>query len=382
MTALSFTQVEIDGFRGLRSLHLENLGRVNILVGSNNCGKTSVLEALSVLCQPQNPQEWVRMVRRRDFGGLDETIVQSLRWCFAQTIPTDYNMLVEASCKFKCEGNFPLRELRVRYKEFTEIISESIRERMIKRPGIRYTFAGRLLMGEDSEYRGAEIKHSPVWLKPDSTLEEELGITFKVTEIENTYVRNRKQTYFLESKTLSPYSYQINRMQLRSQSEQLFNDDRVSELLKKFDSDIEAIRIGSFSGDRPAIYIKHRKLGEAPLSVFGDAMRRTVLLTTTLLSLKAGGLLFIDEVEAGIHVSGLANVFNWLVEAARKLEIQLFVTTHSLEALDTLISANSEQTADDIVVYQLTQTEERTENKRFSGDLLHSLRFDSGLDVR
>jgi AAA15 family ATPase/GTPase len=171
-------------------------------------------------------------------------------------------------------------------------------------------------------------------------------------------------------------------MQLRSQSEQLFNDDRVSELLKKFDSDIEAIRIGSFSGDRPAIYIKHRKLGEAPLSVFGDAMRRTVLLTTTLLSLKAGGLLFIDEVEAGIHVSGLANVFNWLVEAARKLEIQLFVTTHSLEALDTLISANSEQTADDIVVYQLTQTEERTENKRFSGDLLHSLRFDSGLDVR
>ena len=374
MTALPFTQIEIDGFRGLRSLHLKNLGRVNILVGSNNCGKTSVLEALSVLCQPQNPQEWVRMVRRRDFGGLDETIVQSLRWCFAQTIPTDYNMLVEASCKFKCEGNFPLRELGVRYKEFTEIISESLIESLRvsrRQPDMR------------REYRGAEIKHSPVWLKPDSTLGVEPDITIEVTEIMNTFlVGNTKQTYFLKSKTLSPYSYQINGMQLRSQSEQLFSDDSVSELLRKFDPDIVAVRIGSFSGDRPAIYIKHRKLGEAPLSVFGDAMRRTVLLTTTLLSLKAGGILFIDEVEAGIHVSGLANVFNWLVEAARKLEIQLFVTTHSLEALDAIISANSEPIADDIVVYQLTQTEERTENKRFSGDLLHRLRFKRGLDVR
>jgi hypothetical protein len=53
-----------------------------------------------------------------------------------------------------------------------------------------------------------------------------------------------------------------------------------------------------------------------------------------------------------------------------------------LEALDALISTNPEQMEDDIVVYQLTQKEEKTYSKRFSGDLLHSLRFDSGLDVR
>ncbi len=371
MTALSLTQVEIDGFRGLRSLNLKDLGRVNILVGSNNCGKTSVLEALSVLCQPQNPQEWVRMVRRRDFGRLDETIVQSLRWCFSQTIPTDYHTFVEASCQFKCEGSFSLRELNVKYREFAEIIEE-----LLDNDSEMDNVEKRV---EEIMTRSAEIKHSSTWLKSDSTLEVEPDITFKVTEIRNTFF-GKKQTYFLESKTLSPYSYQINRMQLRSQSEQLFDDDSVSELLRKFDSDIVAVRIGSFSGDRPAIYIKHRKLGEAPLSVFGDATRRTILLTTTLLSLKAGGILFIDEVEAGIHVTALANVFNWLVEAARTLEVQLFVTTHSLEALDALISAHSEQ--DDIVVYQLSQTEERTENKRFSGDLLHRLRFKRGLDVR
>ncbi len=35
--------VSIGGFRGLRDLSLDNLGLNNLLVGPNNCGKTSVL---------------------------------------------------------------------------------------------------------------------------------------------------------------------------------------------------------------------------------------------------------------------------------------------------------------------------------------------------
>ena len=66
-------------------MSLEGLGRLNLLVGENNSGKTSVLEALSILCNPMDPYEWLAMVRRRDFGGLDETLIQSLRWSFLQT---------------------------------------------------------------------------------------------------------------------------------------------------------------------------------------------------------------------------------------------------------------------------------------------------------
>ena len=36
----------IRGFRGFESYRLTNLTRVNLLVGKNNCGKTSVLEAI------------------------------------------------------------------------------------------------------------------------------------------------------------------------------------------------------------------------------------------------------------------------------------------------------------------------------------------------
>ncbi len=39
----------IDKFRGFSHLELHDLGRVNLLVGTNNCGKTSVLEAIELL---------------------------------------------------------------------------------------------------------------------------------------------------------------------------------------------------------------------------------------------------------------------------------------------------------------------------------------------
>ena len=387
MTRLSFTNVEVDGFRGLRSLKLDGLGRVNIFVGGNNSGKTSVLEALSILCQPYNPGEWLSMIRRRDFGGLDETYVQSLRWCFTQaTALTDPETLIDAVCEFKCQGSFPLRGLRVNYSELIgepnpdEVRRSSIRSRL-HRPNT--SIIGEIM-------RGADLVHVPAWsesgqlnLFSEDNIDEE-PVSLRVWERIYPLRFNRPDRRRLDSKTLTPYSYQTNRTQVQSQSKLIFQDDSPSvlELLRDFDADIEGIDLASFRGDRPAIYIKHSKLGMAPLSIFGDAMRRSVLLAATLPSLKEGGILLIDEVEVGIHISALRKVFKWLVDAAQKFNVQVFVTTHSLEALDALISAHTSEADDDIVVFHLDQTTEGTKCKRFSGELLHRLRFERGLDVR
>jgi AAA15 family ATPase/GTPase len=370
MMELPFTQIEIDGFRGLRSLNLEGLGCVNVLVGNNNSGKTSVLEAISILCQPQNLSEWISVIRRRDFGRLDETIIQSLRWCFTRATLADYETLAKADCRFKCDGNFPLRKLSVKYSEF-------MKERRIDR--FDDDSASELVRGSELTYFGEYLQQNSTELVSTS---KRLKISEDTPSIIFPYNRKRLDYVNINSETLTPYSYQLNRTQLKSQSNQLFNDNAISELLKDFDQDVEAIRIGSFSGNKAAIYIKHRKLGEAPLSVFGDGMRRAVLLTTTLLSLKRGGVLLLDEIEAGIHVSALEKVFNWLVKTAKNIGIQIFITTHSLEALDAIISANPEQNENDIVVFHLNQTEEKTQCKRFSGDLLHRLRSERGLDLR
>lgn len=46
------SKLQINAFRGVKDLALDNLSTVNVLVGANNCGKTSVLEAISFLACP------------------------------------------------------------------------------------------------------------------------------------------------------------------------------------------------------------------------------------------------------------------------------------------------------------------------------------------
>lgn len=379
MTTLPFSKVGIDGFRGLRHLELDGLGRINILVGGNNSGKTSVLEALSIICQPYNPDEWLAMIRRRDFGRLDETIIQSLRWCFNQAAGlSDPEQIVKAYCEFKCQGDFPLRGLQISYSEF---IGEPPANDVIRSLG-----STQALAQFSEPMMGADLIQIPNIVQPlDGSFGDLVNIGYRIWEkLPFTWSPN-KGVPGLNCETLTPCSYQLNQEQVRTQSKRIFQQDSPSllGLLRDFDADVEGIDIASFRGDRPAIYIKHRKLGVAPLSIFGDAMRRAVLLASTLLSLKDGGVLLIDEVEAGIHVGALGRVFEWLVKAARTLNVQVFVTTHSLEALDALVAARPVlDEGDDVVAFHLRQTDEKTHGKRLYGDLLRRLRFERGLDVR
>ena len=52
MSSLHLDSLEIHNFRGLRDLRIEKLGRANLIVGKNNVGKTSVLEALRFYAHP------------------------------------------------------------------------------------------------------------------------------------------------------------------------------------------------------------------------------------------------------------------------------------------------------------------------------------------
>ena len=49
------SSVHIEGYRGFQRFDMNGLGRVNLLVGTNNSGKTSVLEAIHLLTTRGDP---------------------------------------------------------------------------------------------------------------------------------------------------------------------------------------------------------------------------------------------------------------------------------------------------------------------------------------
>jgi len=66
-----FENLEIRNFRLFEHLKMEKLGRVNLVAGMNNSGKTSVLEALFLLCGIGNPE---LVLRVNAFRGCSELV--------------------------------------------------------------------------------------------------------------------------------------------------------------------------------------------------------------------------------------------------------------------------------------------------------------------
>ena len=71
-----FQTIDIKAYRGLKNITLQNLSRVNILVGENNTGKTSILEAIQLLRDPEVVDNVLSIAKKRQPRNI---MVQSVR---------------------------------------------------------------------------------------------------------------------------------------------------------------------------------------------------------------------------------------------------------------------------------------------------------------
>lgn len=87
---------------------------------------------------------------------------------------------------------------------------------------------------------------------------------------------------------------------------------------------------------RAVEYVKHTKLGVMPLSTYGDGIKRVLSLANSIAE-AAGVILMIDEIETSINYKYYHDIFGFLVKACRQYNVQLFITTHNIEAIDTIL---------------------------------------------
>ena len=60
------SKLNVSRFRGIKDLKINRLNGVNLIVGDNNCGKTSVLEAVQLLRTSGSLANVYRISRQRD----------------------------------------------------------------------------------------------------------------------------------------------------------------------------------------------------------------------------------------------------------------------------------------------------------------------------
>ena len=114
----------IHSFRGLRDLKIEKLGQINLLIGNNNSGKTSVLEATSIFCDPFEWSTWYNLDSEREQNTrLRSIVIDRLTWIFPQHINDNIKEYsVSSSVKISASGSFSIKEVTASYEKFTEIV--------------------------------------------------------------------------------------------------------------------------------------------------------------------------------------------------------------------------------------------------------------------
>jgi predicted ATP-dependent endonuclease of OLD family len=359
--------LQINSFRGLTKLNLSDLGWVNILVGENNSGKTTILEAVSIACNPLDPLKWIGTSERRLNIGRTPTVIrpslESIKWLFPQESSNVKDSEYQGEIEINVSGTIDISVLAT--------ISE------ISSIGVRIDEEDSQSEAEDISGLEAEYTRSGLELEVLSTAPSDgqpklfnyaIQETFQFWDDERFVQRKRLRGKALLNHVMVYPSYSSSDVVLALRLTQITKEgakNNLLEVVRLFDPEILDIQILATSSNRSSLYIEHQKLGFAPFYTFGDGLKKTLLIALAL-PLAKNGVLLIDEIETSIHCSALNKVFSWLIKACRLNQTQLFLTTHSLEAVDAMLDAESEK--DEVVAFRLNS--DNKPPQRFGGELL------------
>ena len=357
--AIYIQNLHIHTFRGIRDLTAEHLNHINLIVGDNNCGKTSVLEALLMLRDPADFSNVLRVARLRDQDNSLFTGKASAYENFCNLFPQpSKEPLIQISALVQSFRGGEAAECTIS-GEWTRILldsSDALRsvrgpssyKKMFDLPSEAEGFVGVLTAVEGG--RRAEER-----------------ITFhEYSDITGRKVGNYE---YLNMLYLSPVDHMKNTVINRIVKDPTYKDICL-HVIQIFDPEItDLLILKNERTGHPVEYIKHSRLGIMPVSTYGDGIKRVLMLANAI-ARTAGGILLIDEVETAIHAQYYNDIFRFLVKACRQFGIQLFITTHSIEAFDSLLSTQNyeeQQEQDDITVLTLKKTHEQTLIRNMSG---------------
>jgi len=121
-------------------------------------------------------------------------------------------------------------------------------------------------------------------------------------------------------------------------------EDKVTDVMKIIEPTIE--RLAFASREIRSSVVAFVKLANenqrVPLGSLGDGTRR-ILALALYLARAAGGVLLVDEIDTGLHYTTLESMWRIVVETARRLDVQIFATSHSGDCVRALAWLQSDE---------------------------------------
>ncbi len=319
----------IDGFRGFEHFEMGDLGRVNLLVGTNNSGKTSVLEAIQMLTTGQVRSIWNALSRRgeRLSEGSERPPRREADLCHLFR-----GHAIQVGSEFQLRGVNDLTGGR---------LTATIQERPLDED------SQPALFEDEEDYAGS----FDLLLKGEGfvRVDEKLPITRRgglsldvVRRLRTTQDDTTLSTWFIATGSISPDDV----VSLYEDVVLTPEEDLVTQALQTIEPTIERIAPTSKEhryyppGERGGFHVKCADVDQrVPIGSLGDGIWRILGLALSLVHAE-NGVLLVDEIDTGLHFSVMSDMWKLVSETAKRLNVQVFATTHSQDAVDSLAAVS------------------------------------------
>jgi AAA domain, putative AbiEii toxin, Type IV TA system len=354
-----YDSIKLENFRSFEELSISGLKRVNLFVGKNNAGKTSILEAIELLSSNGYPTALLKIPRRRE---------ERVYLATEERLRTDVDIRhlfighqLEENSWLRISGQSRSKEhiLECRIVDNTTSQQDISQQGMFNSGDDPLNFE-KLLALQLTGSELAEKIHIPISSEGVLFMDDRVRvirplvsnpthptpITFLGTEgIDSSQLKK-----FWDLIVLTP------------------KEGKVYEALRSIAPDIEGIAFTgtgtvrySSGGSAFGIVVKSKNADRIPLGSMGDGIRRLLGLAICLVN-SENSCLLIDEIDTGLHYSTMADMWSFIIQTANLLNVQVFATTHSWDCVRALawLQQESPDLADSVTLHRVDMGEPKT----------------------
>lgn len=359
--------LRIQNFRVFQDLTIDRLAPVNLIVGRNNIGKTTLLEALHLYYSPDVFRSASDLLtQRQEFSPQDLSLMVSWDNLFHQIPGPGSRIQISESLALETQLDSHPSTLLIAPKwmwkqhrlesEETHIVQQQFGED--PPPDAE---AIEVLVA----YQGGEM----IGYRDVKSMAER-GMPYKVRHA----IQSRSN--ILQCLLLpfgDPGVRRVDVAKLWDDAVLSDREDEVLALLRLIEPQLTKVRIiQDQASKKRLIFVKVADQKPVPLSRLGAGMARIFELAVSLVNLKPGGTLLVDELDAGVHYSVLTGVWRTVLATARTLGVQVFVTTHSWDCIQAFQEATAEDLESGLLI-RLESGEAGVRSEIFSGEEIQTI---------
>lgn len=311
-------ELHLENYRSFENYALKDLARVNLLVGGNDCGKTSILEAVRLLAGRGDIRIVGEIVRAR---GEVESVVKDPVWdsdpaAAASVFPTVKGLFRGHRLDFQSKFSIQSGE----FGRLDAVIGGAPDDPALRSPALETPWALRL----------AFERARPIYW--------ELPVGFGGAFDPKIAAEVIRRSGWPKSSAFVPLRPLLDR-ELLGAWDVIQHRNRIAAAVSGLRILIPGLEDVYYVASEGSFFLRlsGRRDG-VPLGSFGGGARQLFSILVEMLAApeKPRRILLVDEIESGIHYSLQTDLWRMLVETARDEDIQVFATTHSKDCLEAL----------------------------------------------